>query len=320
MAHTPAKQPDALTVPAASSELIGLRRGVTLLIDGMALQAPALDPEAGERFQRKMFECQRVTREARRVDQILPVLEALGVSLSDSVTDSQTRSAEMRRHHTAIIALMNEELTRHGIPPKVLESFKQLEAEIKCANTAADLELVRQNLQSALRRSAAGSSTSEEAEDTAGRWDAAGSPAGLLGPSPAVEYLRQIFGTGPHYYIVLVKLPILRAIERLYGSETSGEYIKSAAKYLLEASAPGDRLFHWRHDVVMNVTRREISAASIRQQMARKTGARQDELIEVNDRRIVVANPMSFELYSLSRYATLDELLAAFEPFLIGKI
>jgi hypothetical protein len=316
MALTSPKAPPATGI---SPEFIQLRQGVTLLIEGVSLQAPSLDPEAGERFQRKMFECQRLTREARQIDQILPILGALGSSLSDCVTDARTRAEEIRRRHIAIVALLNEELTRHGIPPKLQESLRQLEAEIKCANTAADLELVRVHLDSAIHRAAAGFGAVDEHDDAIWKWDVSESPTGFRGPSQATQFLDVIFGTDPQYYVVLIRLPLLQAIEQLYGAETSGEYLNSAAQYLVEKSESTDHLFHWRHDVLMRVTKQDMSPGGFRQRMARIAGARHDELIEVNQRRIVVANTMSFELYPLMRYANLGSLLDAFEPFVSGK-
>ncbi|MGA8162765.1 MAG: response regulator, partial [Acidobacteriaceae bacterium] len=108
-------------------------------------------------------------------------------------------------------------------------------------------------------------------------WDAADpgrgndfeSPAGLPGPRDAREFLTPLLGKEAQQYIVLFRLPVLSTVERRYGERGALEYLHIVLGYLQQALRSGDRLFHFRRDVVMAVVQRYIAPSAVRMEMER---------------------------------------------------
>jgi ActR/RegA family two-component response regulator len=143
---------------------------------------------------------------------------------------------------------------------------------------------------------------------------------GLSGPSEARVCLEPLFNPNSPYYVVLVKLTALPIIEERYGAEARTKYAQSTAQFLLHALTANDRLFHWSRDVLMMVVKRPVSVASVRMEITRLLLDQREYTIEVSGRRIMLAAPTTFDPLPVSKFSTFDDMLAAFDAKLIGKL
>jgi DNA-binding NarL/FixJ family response regulator len=159
-------------------------------------------------------------------------------------------------------------------------------------------------------------------------WDAAdfaqeAEPAGsdvLPGPGEAREYLESLFHGERRGYVVLLKLTLRTMIEERYGEEPATEYLKYMAKLLMQVMEPADRLFHWSRDVLMVVLNRHMTPMAVRLEIARLNMDNPQYILEVKDRKTMIVNSVSFDLLPISRFVTSQELFAAFDAKLVGKI
>lgn len=143
---------------------------------------------------------------------------------------------------------------------------------------------------------------------------------GLPGPSEARTYLESLFGPKSPYYVVLVKLTVLSITEERYGAEASAGYAQSTAQYLTRALAGGDRLFHWSRDVLMMVLKRTVSPVAMRMEITRLMHDQHEYTADVNGRQIMLAAPTTFDMLPASKFSTFDDMLAAFDAKLVGKL
>jgi FixJ family two-component response regulator len=143
---------------------------------------------------------------------------------------------------------------------------------------------------------------------------------GLPGPSKARGYLEPLLGTDSQGFAILVKLTLFPMIEERYGEAASIDYLQSAVRFLKQTLRPEDRLFHWSRDVLMAVARRQVSPAAMRMEFSRLMSDTQQHIVEANGKRVMVALPLTFDLLPVARFATLDEMLAAFDAKLAAKI
>jgi len=150
-------------------------------------------------------------------------------------------------------------------------------------------------------------------------WDNRQGPTGLPGPSQAREFLGPLFGGDHQCYVALLKLTVLQTIEERYGEEAAADYLIHVARFLMRSMRSEDLLFHWGRYTLMAVVRRGVSPAAVRMEFARLTSAGSDHVIEVNGRSIVIATSIDFDLKTVSQFATLGDLLAAFAAELSGK-
>jgi GGDEF domain-containing protein len=152
------------------------------------------------------------------------------------------------------------------------------------------------------------------------QWDNFEGPTGLGGPSQARAHLDSCSKINVQCYIVLLKLTALEILEQRYGEETVGDYLNVTAQYLVQSLRSEDRLFHWGRDVLMAVVRRVISADALRMEFTRIASARREHVINVNGRTIMIASSITFDLLPVSQRSTLDDMLAAFDANLSGRI
>lgn len=152
------------------------------------------------------------------------------------------------------------------------------------------------------------------------QWDNFEGPTGLGGPSQARGYLSSHFKTDSQCYVVLLKLTALHNLEQRYGQEAASDYLNVTAHFLMQSLRSEDRLFHWGRDVVMAVVRRQISPDALRMEFTRLASAGRDHVMEVNGRTVMIASPISFDLLPVAQCSTFDDMLAAFDANLSGKI
>jgi YesN/AraC family two-component response regulator len=148
------------------------------------------------------------------------------------------------------------------------------------------------------------------------QWDNFESPTGLPGPTQAREHLAPLVGADPQCYLVLFKLTLLLTMEQRYGEDPARDYLNSSAQFLMQALRSDDRLYHWGRDVLMAVVRRQISPAAMRMEVARLTMENREYVMNVNGRSIMVGSPITFGLLPVLQFATLNDVLAAFDPTL----
>jgi FixJ family two-component response regulator len=159
-------------------------------------------------------------------------------------------------------------------------------------------------------------------------WDAADihdsaefeGPTGLPGPAHARRLLAGLFGADPHCYVVLFKFNLLRTIEERYGEEAGLEYLTNASQFLTRILRPDDRLFHWSHDVLLAVARRQMPAAALRKEFERQMFAPHQHLLDVDGKKIMVSISATFDLLPVARFKSFDEMFEAFDAKLIAKI
>jgi FixJ family two-component response regulator len=143
---------------------------------------------------------------------------------------------------------------------------------------------------------------------------------GLPGPSMARSCLEPLLGTDSQGYAILLKLTLFPMMEERYGEEAAVDYLKSAVRFLKQALRPEDQLFHWSRDVLMAVVRRQISPAAMRMEFSRLMSNTQQHIVEANGKRVMVALSLTFDLLPVARFASLDQMLAAFDAKLTAKL
>jgi hypothetical protein len=119
---------------------------------------------------------------------------------------------------------------------------------------------------------------------------------------------------------VLFKISMLQTVEQRYGEEAAGDYLNSAAQFLIEALRPDDKLFHWGRDVLMAVVQRKISPGALRMEVDRLTLTSRGQVMEVNGKSIMISCPIAFDLHPVSQFSTLDDMLTAFDAKSMGMI
>jgi response regulator RpfG family c-di-GMP phosphodiesterase len=152
------------------------------------------------------------------------------------------------------------------------------------------------------------------------QWDNFEGPAGLPGPSQARSELEARFGTDAQCFVVLIKLTLLQTVETRYGEKAAADYLKKAVEFLSTSLKTNDRIFHWSRDVLMMIIRRHISPAAVRMEVTRLAGTSPQQLVEANQRQIMMATSMTFDLLPIAQFPSFNDMIAAFNAKLVSQL
>jgi CheY-like chemotaxis protein len=145
------------------------------------------------------------------------------------------------------------------------------------------------------------------------QWEQFRSPIGLPGPSEAKACLEPLIGQDSQLYTVLLRMPVLDTVEQRYGQSATGSYLSTVAGFLQNALAAGDRLFHWRRDILLALVRRYISPSAVRKEIERIVGDTRGYIIEIQGKPTMVACLLTFDLLPAAQFPGFAEWLATFE-------
>jgi len=144
--------------------------------------------------------------------------------------------------------------------------------------------------------------------------------AGLPDAEQAKNYIRSLLGTSSQAFVILLKFTFFRMVAERYGEEAAAEYLMSAVQYLREGFSGHVRMFQWNRDVLMAVVQRQISPSAIRMEIARIISKNESHVFQHEGRRTMVAFSLTFDLLPVAQFRSLDEMLAAFDTKLSGRL
>ena len=159
----------------------------------------------------------------------------------------------------------------------------------------------------------------EQPAPEASRWESFHSPIGLPGRAEARAILEPLAGNDAQTYTVLLRLAVLDTVEQRYGQSASTEYLRAVTSLLQRAFAPGDRLFHWRPEILLGVLRRYITPEAVRMEIERIIADTRSDIIEVHGKPMMIACLITFDLVPVARFASYAEWRAAFEARCPGQ-
>ncbi len=142
----------------------------------------------------------------------------------------------------------------------------------------------------------------------------------LPGPAEARSALQASLGANSQVYVVLLKITLLRTVEERYGEKAADAYLKKRVQFLTQALRPDDRFFFWSRDVLMALVERKVGPVALRMEISRLMLDNNQEIVDLDGRKVMIATSMAFDLFPLARFSTLDDLLLAFDAKLIGRL
>jgi ActR/RegA family two-component response regulator len=140
-----------------------------------------------------------------------------------------------------------------------------------------------------------------------------GASAALPGAPEAEAYLESYLGADRQYYVVMIKLTILRTVEDRYGEKAAAGYLAGAIEFLSRILHTGDRLFQWSEDLLMAVIRRRITPNAVRMEVVRILSGTPQHLVDQAGRKTMVAITTSFDMQPAANFDTLEDLMGAFK-------
>lgn len=144
--------------------------------------------------------------------------------------------------------------------------------------------------------------------------------ADFPGAEEAKRALQALVGGNSQSYVVLVKITLLRTIEERYGEKAADEYLQKMIQFIAQWLRAGDQLFHWSRDVLLALVQRPVTPAALRMEISRLMLHKQEEIADLNGRKVMIANSIAFDLLPIARFGTINDLFLAFDAKLVGQL
>lgn len=319
MKHSFNDDPSAAKAGTPSTE--SLRRCVGLLVQGIIIHSPRLEAVSKADFSHDMTRHLAKSQQVQTTEELLPVLSSIMDSFASYGKRMERYAENVERELSSMLILLCEELLQRGLPPVIEECLGKLGEEISDAKNLQDFVQTRKNLQKAFQWSIAPEKELLNSQTPLPvNFDSWESPTGFPGPTKAKDYLARFKPEDISIYVVMFKLTSLHAVEQRYGGEAAQDYLNSTAQYMVQTLRREDRLFHWSRDILMAVVDRRVPDTAVRTEISRLVVANREQVIEVNGRKVMIANPITFDTRNLSRYESVVDLLTAFDPFVNGTV
>jgi GGDEF domain-containing protein len=298
------KQASAAEEPPSGGE-----RTLTLLIEGVALNVPEIDSDSYKAFRGN------VTRLSMKIPDRLPDEEKLALIRSilsefesyriASETALKERAAGWR---ALVILLYQDLLASLGIGSDSPEAAA-LGRGIPTLVSGDDLREWRTKVEEFLHPpDAEGNAQGLASLKAADRSTANDNAAGLRGGGSAVEHVKRIMERGGSGFVALFQLSCLEVINQRFGKEAVEDCLMAVSAFLTSSLHGDDAVYHWSDSSLLAVLQGRPSEQILAAELQRIASQNRDSSINVAGRNIMLRIPLAFELTSINRLRTADDL------------
>jgi len=134
--------------------------------------------------------------------------------------------------------------------------------------------------------------------------------AGLRGGGSALEHLSKLMAAGSKGgFIVLFQLRCLSVIAQRFGVGAVNDCLMAIAAFLTEVLDSKDIIYHWSDTTLLAIAEGRPNERILVAELDRIIAKNRETTIHVDGRPIMVRIPLAFEVISISRLRTPEDLL-----------
>lgn len=284
-------------------------RCLTLLVEGMALNVPEIDPEAYKTFRGN------VSKLSMQIPDRLPdndKLELIRSILSEFESYRNNTETAIRERVTGwrgvVKTLLSELLTSLALDAKsaaaapLLQNIANLTSSEEIQEWSKGLELFLHP------RDAEGNILGLAALKTTNCSTANDNAAGLRGGGAAVEYLQKVMSRGGVGFVALFRLSCLDVIEKRFGPEAVQDCLMAVSAFLTSSLHSDDTIFHWSDSSLLAILQGRANEQILSAELSRIISQNRESSIQVEGRSIMLRIPLAFELTPINRLRTAEDL------------
>jgi GGDEF domain-containing protein len=298
------KQPSS---EGESSSSVG--RTLTLLAEGAALNVPEIDSDSYKIFRtnvsKQALQISDRLPEEEKLAQIRTILHEFENYRNGSETALKERTAGWR---ALVILLYRALLASLGIANDAPEAG-DLGREISGLVSADELRewrtKVEEFLHPPLVEGQAQDPVSLKAPDHSTANDNA---AGLRGGGSAVEHVKKIMERGGSGFVAIFQLSCLEVINQRFGKEAVEDCLMAVSAFLTASLHGDDAIYHWNDSSLLAILQGRPSEQILAAELQRIASQNRDSSINVAGRTIMLRIPLAFELTSINRLRTAEDL------------
>jgi len=132
--------------------------------------------------------------------------------------------------------------------------------------------------------------------------------SGLRGGGAAFKHVSKIIDGDLAGYVVLFQLNCLNIICDRFGLDAVEDSLMAIAAFLTHSLRSDDAIYHWSDSTVLAVLETPASLQQVTAAMRRIVDNNRDITIQIGGRTVMLRVPMDFEITSISRLTTAEDL------------
>jgi len=285
------------------------RRGLGLLLEGVAINQPQIDIPAYRRFRSAILRSSISLVEPQSEADLLHIIAMIVGEFETYRTDSETTlEARMREWRQMTGMLMSFLATRDDVNLKS-ELWTGIAVELTSAITVEEIQVLRAKLQK-LFQHGVDDATARQAdlEEEQDRSTANDNAAGLRGGGAAIEHLRSMIAASRPGYIGLFRLSCLDVVGERFGPEGIQDCLMAVSAFLIENMRNEDIVYHWSESSLLAVCDRKVREDILVAELNRVLARNRDFTISIGDRTIMLRIPIELQLFPVSQFGSADDL------------
>ncbi|MGA3263830.1 MAG: diguanylate cyclase [Terracidiphilus sp.] len=284
-------------------------RWLTLLTEGAALNVPTIDLESYKKFRANVSKLALLLPDRLPDEEKQELLRTILSEFESYRKNSDTALRERLLGWRGLVkTLLHELLTSLAADDKSPE-VATLAKDIPHLTTAAEIQKWSENLEQYLHPpDAQGQAQGLASLKAADRSTANDNAAGLRGGGAAVEHLKKIMERGGQGYIALFRLSCLDVISQRFGPEAVEDCLMAVSAFLTSSLHSDDAIFHWSDSSLLVILQARASEQILNAELNRIVSQNRESSIKVEGRTIMLRTPMAYELTSINRLRTAEDL------------
>ena len=282
---------------------------MALLLEGVAMNVPAVDPESYGEFRHNVGRL-AVRVPGRRVDE-------------DKLLLTRSILEEFEKYHTASEQALRDNLAAwQGAASMLLDELLQalcssgsqtgaaLGKKLRALTCAAEVTEWKQELEAFLQPISANNPDSPAANlKQPNQSTANDNAAGLPGGGKALEHVKRIMDEGTDGYVVVFQLRCMEVISQRFGIEAVQDCLMAVSAFLTAGLDSRDVIYHWSDASLLAVLQSRPSEAILTADIQRVLSQNRESSIKVAGRPIMLRIPLAFDIIPISRLRNPDDLL-----------
>ena len=288
----------------------GAERSLTLLVEGAAMNMPAIDAETYSAFRANVGKLTMQMPDRLPDADKLALIRAVVHEFENYRNSSEGALRERLAGWRSLAdTLILELLASLGID-SVSSAAAELRSKVAGLTASEDIRAYRTLLEEFLHPLGARSSVTDIVSPlkVADRSTANDNAAGLRGGGSAVEHLKRIIDHGGRGFIALFNLGCLDIIHERFGDEAVQDCLMEVSAFLTHSLRREDAIYHWSDSTLLAILQGRVSEQILAAELQRIANRNRDITVKIEGRIIMLRIPLAFELTAISSLRNADEL------------
>lgn len=294
-----------------------LNRVISILLQGIAMNAFEFDAAAYENFQTSMRKLRDKMESAEDEDTAL-LLAGSAIRRLEEYNEGAARYVRARQaEFEGIVGLYSEAvLETSKASPDTCSLLREIEKDLACPCGNDALAEVKVRLAACLEQVRAEANPLRKGLWAAGATDLV---TGLPDVGFAMRAFAEIWSRRDDYFIAAISLDRLETINLRFGFKAGDQLLTALSGHLTRNLQDDDQLFRWRGPCLVLLLERHVSEAIVSAELARTMSARLEETLEVRDREVTVNISATWNLLPLRHLTTVEDLASKINQMAAGR-